>query len=109
MEKSGLSLRQVAHQAGISPAFLSRLLREERGLPSDEIIESLAHLLQIDPPEDLLLAAGRTPKSIKHVLTKPEVFPLLRTLSPLSDQQRQEICAKLEKLAKQYRKTSRTS
>lgn len=62
METVNLSLRTVASEVGISPAYLSRLLSGERGLPSDDtLIWKLAEVLQIDPPERLLVEAKRVP------------------------------------------------
>ena len=62
MEVVNLSLRTVASETGISPAYLSRLLSGERGLPpDDEMILRLAEVLRIDPPERLLVEAKRVP------------------------------------------------
>jgi len=62
MEEVNLSLRTVAAETGISPAYLSRLLSGERGLPpDDEMILRLAEVLRIDPPERLLVEAKRVP------------------------------------------------
>ena len=62
MEEVNLSLRTVASETGISPAYLSRLLSGERGLPpDDEMILRLAEVLRIDPPERLLVEAKRVP------------------------------------------------
>ena len=62
METVNLSLRTVASEAGISPAYLSRLLSGERGLPPDDtLILKLAEVLRVDPPERLLVEAKRVP------------------------------------------------
>lgn len=62
MEKVDLSLRAVASEVGVSPAYLSRLLSGERGLPPDDtLILKLAEVLRIDPPERLLVEAKRVP------------------------------------------------
>ena len=62
METVNLSLRTVASEAGISPAYLSRLLSGERGLPPDDtLILKLAEVLHVDPPERLLVEAKRVP------------------------------------------------
>ena len=62
METENLSLRTVASEAGISPAYLSRLLAGERGLPPDDtLILKLAEVLCVDPPERLLVEAKRVP------------------------------------------------
>ncbi|MCS6327630.1 MAG: helix-turn-helix transcriptional regulator [Nitrospira sp.] len=62
METVNLSLRTVASEAGISPAYLSRLLSGARGLPPDDtLILKLAEVLRVDPPERLLVEAKRVP------------------------------------------------
>ena len=60
METVNLSLRTVASEAGISPAYLSRLLSGERGLPPDDtLILKLAERLLVEAKRvpDLLLPA----------------------------------------------------
>src|ERR1700694_2643775 len=42
METRKISLNQLAERAGFSPAFLSRILNKQRGLPSDKTILRLA-------------------------------------------------------------------
>lgn len=62
MEKVNQSLRTVASEVGVSPAYLSRLLSGERGLPPDDtLILKLAEVLCIEPPERLLVEAKRVP------------------------------------------------
>lgn len=69
METVNLSLRTVASEAGISPAYLSRLLSGERGLPPDDtLILKLAEVLRIDPPERLLVEAKRVPDMLLPAL-----------------------------------------
>lgn len=70
MEQQGVSLRQVAAQAEMSPAYLCRLLLGERGLPPDDApILKLAEALGIDPPEVLLVEADRVPPDLKAPVT----------------------------------------
>jgi transcriptional regulator with XRE-family HTH domain len=69
METVNLSLRSVASEIGMSPAYLSRILSGERGLPPDDtIILKLAEVLQIDPPERLLVEAKRVPDTLLQPL-----------------------------------------
>jgi putative DNA methylase len=60
-EKAGLSLRSLATQASVSPAYLSRV---ERGVvpASEELLRQIAVALAC-PEEELLLADGRIPES----------------------------------------------
>ncbi len=69
MEKVNVSLRTVASEVGVSPAYLSRLLSGERGLPPDDtLILKLADVLQIVPPERLLVEAKRVPDTLLPAL-----------------------------------------
>ncbi len=69
MDKVNVSLRTVASEVGVSPAYLSRLLSGERGLPPDDtLILKLADVLQIVPPERLLVEAKRVPDSLLPAL-----------------------------------------
>ncbi len=69
MELVNMSLRTVASEVGVSPAYLSRLLSGERGLPPDDtLILKLADVLQIVPPERLLVEAKRVPDTLLPAL-----------------------------------------
>ena len=73
MDLLDISLRQVAAQTGISPAYLCRLLAGERGLPPDDaMILKLAEVLGIDPPEALLVEADRVPPVAVGVEVDPK-------------------------------------
>ena len=63
---SGLSLRKVAVVAGLSPSYLSRVLRGERGTPSSEAVRRLAETLNM-PEKKLLAEAGYIPKGDKKL------------------------------------------
>jgi len=100
-----MSLREVCRQAKISPAFLSRILSGERGLPSDEVIIRLAKAMDIQPPERLLIEAGRTGDGLKEILRKSHVPDLLRAMGPLNETERQELLANARAvLLKRHRK-----
>jgi len=62
MEKHAVSLRNLADMTGVSTSFLSRFLREERGIPNDEILVKIGVALNIMPPTAMLLIAGRIPE-----------------------------------------------
>ena len=73
----GLSLRQLAPQVGVGYAYLSRV---ETGnmtfgdYPSDALIHRLAHELDGDE-EELLILAERIPTPIaKRILQRPDAF-----------------------------------
>lgn len=90
-ERQGMSLRQTAAAAGISPAFLSRILAGERGLPDDEILLRLGRALDIKPPEQVLVAAGRLPEGMKSLAAL-----YLRASEPLNRQESREVARAIQ-------------
>lgn len=105
MKRRKVSLNQLAYRAGVSPAFLSRILNKQRGLPSDKVILRLAHLLDLEPPERLLIEAGRIPEELKPMLSQPQIPQLLRASGKLSETDLQEVIKTAESLAlKQHRR-----
>jgi len=109
MEKRGISLNQLADRSGVSPAFLSRILNRQRGLPSDKTILRLAQILELAPPERLLIEAGHIPEELKPVLSQPRIPALLRATEKLSETDLQEVLKTAEALAlKLYSRRKRT-
>jgi transcriptional regulator with XRE-family HTH domain len=101
MEQQGVSLRHVAAQAELSPAYLSRLLSGERGLPpDDDLILRLARVLAIDPPELLLVEAERIPDDLME--TVPVLLSAHRATSPAELKQ---VMKKLQALLLARRRT----
>ncbi len=109
MEKRRISLNQLAERAGVSPAFLSRILNRKRGLPSDRTILRLARVLDLEPFERLLIEAGRIPEELKPMLSRSQVPQLLRATGKLSETDLQEVLRTVEALAlKQHHSRKRT-
>src|ERR1700719_1533252 len=109
MEKRKMSLNQLAERGVISPAYLSRILNRERGLPSDKTILRLARVLDLEPAERLLIEAGRIPEEFKPLLIQPQVSALLRATGTLSETDMQELVKAAEAIAlRQHRNTKRT-
>ena len=71
MEKRKMSLNQLAERGGISPAYLSRILNRERGLPSDKTILRLTSVLNLEPAERLLLKRDVSLRNSKPMLSRP--------------------------------------
>lgn len=86
MERQELSMRGVAALVGISPAFFCRIMAGERGLPDDDVLLRLGHALDIQPPEQVLVAAGRLPKGMKGLATL-----YLRATGPLTKHESREV------------------
>lgn len=109
MKTRKISLNQLAERAGFSPAFLSRILNKQRGLPSDKTILRLAQELDLEPRERLLIEAGRIPEELKQPLNRPAIPALLRVTGKLSDTDLQEVIERAEALAlRQQRRRKRS-
>lgn len=105
MERRKISLNQLAEKAGVSPAYLSRILNKERGLPSDKAILRLAEVLDLQPRERLLIEAGRVPADLKPFLSQPRVPALLRAVGKLSETEQEQVMKMVQALAlKQHRR-----
>ncbi len=102
MARAGISLREVARQVGVSPAYLSRLLNEERGLPADETISKLEQVLKVDPPGALFDAAGRTDRVSQDFLERPGARPLMRSLAPLTKEEFAKVVELAARLAQKH-------
>jgi transcriptional regulator with XRE-family HTH domain len=102
LASQSLSLRKVADKAGISPAYLSRLVNGERGLPTDDTtIAKLEQVLDIAPGK-LFDAAERPDLMAKTFLKKQLARPMLRSLAPLSDDDLAKVLKVAEKLAEKH-------
>jgi HTH-type transcriptional regulator, competence development regulator len=99
MERQKISLNQFAEKAGVSPAFLSRILNKERGLPSDKVILRFAEVLDLQPRERLLIEAGRIPEELKPALSQPRMPELLRAVGKLSETEQEEVLETVKALA----------
>lgn len=99
---SGISLREAARRAGISPAYLSRLINGERGAPANETITRLEDALGIEPRGQLFDAAGRQDQVVSRVLTKDNQRILMRSLAPLSQDEFAKVLKVAERLARKY-------
>jgi HTH-type transcriptional regulator, competence development regulator len=109
LEKQKISLNQAAERAGLSPAFLSRIMNKQRGLPSDKVILRLAQVLDLQPNERLLIEAGRIPEDLRSPLTQPKVPELLRAVGKLSETDQQEILQTVRSLALKHRRDLKRS
>ena len=84
---SDYSLRAVARQLEVQPAFISMVERGTCGPPSEAVIKKLAAVLAEDP--DVLLAlAGKLSEDLREIIIKrPRLFgELLRQLREAPDQ-----------------------
>lgn len=80
------SLRQVATRCGVTPAYLSRVERNEVAPPGEETLVKLATELDEDP--DVLLAmAGKISTDLRAaILSRPQLFAqLIRSIKTMPD------------------------
>ena len=101
IEKQGLSLREVARLAGVSIAYLSRLLSKQRGLPAKKTIEKFEKVLEIEPGR-LFDAAGLHDALASKVFKNEGARHFLRSLELLSDEERSKVLQEAAQLAKKY-------
>ena len=93
------SLREVARRADLSPAYLSRLLSGERGVPSNDAIAQLERVLGI-PNGELFKAAARPDDQALEFFRKDEAGSILRTLAPLPNHQLSTVRKLIEKFVR---------
>jgi transcriptional regulator with XRE-family HTH domain len=101
IEEQGLSLREVARLAGVSIAYLSRLLSKQRGLPAKKTIEKFEKVLEIEPGR-LFDAAGLHDALASKVFKNEGARRFLRSLELLSDEERAKVLQEAAQLAKKY-------
>lgn len=101
IEKQRLSLREVARLAGVSIAYLSRLLSKQRGLPAKKTIEKFEKVLEIEPGR-LFDAAGLHDALASKVFKNERARHFLRSLELLSDEERSKVLQEAAQLAKKY-------
>lgn len=94
-EESGVSLRRFAGRIGMSPAYLSKIERDEFAPPAEDKVRAIAEQLGQDPDEMLALA-GRVSSDLPEIIMRHprEMSALLRSLAGASPEQ-------LRKLIKQ--------
>jgi transcriptional regulator with XRE-family HTH domain len=91
LDRTGLTARQAALQAEISPSYLSRVLAGERDYPSDDAILRLARVLEIDPPELLLAEAGRVRPRASRELGPEDMEKVMQTIRAVMAGERRSI------------------
>ena len=99
-----MTLAEVSGKADISPAYLSRLLNGERGVPAIGIITRLEEVFDIQPRGLLFDAAGLHDSVVSKVLKKDNARVLMRSLGPLTDEEMATVLNVVEALAKKHAK-----
>lgn len=101
IDEQGFSLREVARKAGVSIAYLSRLLSKQRGLPAKETITKFEKVLEIEPGR-LFDAAGLHDALASKVFKDEGARRFLRSIESLSDEERAKVLIEAAKLAQKY-------
>jgi transcriptional regulator with XRE-family HTH domain len=105
-QQGQMSLRQVARNADISPAYLSLLLKGERGVPSNDAIGQLERVLNI-PDGELFKAAQRPNNQALEFFRKEEAGPIVRELAAMPKSQLPDILKMIKRYVKKQRGTVR--
>jgi transcriptional regulator with XRE-family HTH domain len=101
-----LSLRQVAKRADLSASYLSLLLSEERGVPSNEAIAQLERVLRV-PAGELFKAAGRPDSQALEFFRKEEAGPIMRSLAEVPNSQLPAVREWIEQFVQKQRPAKR--
>src|SRR5207344_1991889 len=81
-QRSGLSLREVARQLGVSPSFVSQL-ENGKSQPSVATLYSIAQLLDVSIDELFATEGGEVPaQQAAPPVSSPEAVRQLRTRKP---------------------------
>lgn len=101
-DAKGMSLRELAKAAGVSPTFMSKV-ETENWKPKEEKLRKIAQVLGIDGA-DLVARAGRVPSDLSDIIkehgARPGVEALLRTTKGFTPQEMAKLVQQAAKVAK---------
>jgi transcriptional regulator with XRE-family HTH domain len=101
-EARGMSLRDLAKAAGVSPTFMSKVETED-WKPKEEKLRKIAQVLGLDGA-DLVARAGRVPSDLSDIIkehgARPGLETLLRTTKRFSPQEMEKLVQHAEKVAR---------
>ncbi|GAB4227930.1 MAG: hypothetical protein Kow0032_07630 [Methyloligellaceae bacterium] len=86
-EARGIGLNEFAQRLGVSPAYWSRIERDQEKPPRDDLVERAAAILDIRL-DDLFIEAGRLPPDMRGDLRN--VVQLWRTFREKNKEESQE-------------------
>lgn len=83
------SIREVARRAKIDVSYLSRMEKDEVSPPSEEILQRLASVLDVEDPDELLWLANKVPPEFRGVIKErfSEIPSFLRTVKDLPEEE----------------------
>jgi transcriptional regulator with XRE-family HTH domain len=100
-EKKGISLRQFAGRIGKTPTFVSRFERDDDISPSEETLQTMARVLEIDA-DDLIFRARKMPADVSRIVQKEPVgmMALLRSAQNLSAEELKDLTENIQNKTK---------
>lgn len=103
----GVSLRRFAGMIGMSPAYLSKIERDEFAPPAEDKVRAIADRLGQDPDEMLALA-GRVSSDLPEIIMAHprEMAALLRALSGATPEQLRRLIKQAGRLTSENREGS---
>lgn len=75
-----MGLRETAAQAGISPAYLSRIERGKESPPKPDIIKALAKVLAADPDVLFRLSSSTDPEIVGFLKDNTKAMELVKLI-----------------------------
>ena len=96
--KREIGLREMAKKIGVSPAYLSKVERDEFPPPAEDKVRKIAEIFNIDV--DVLLArAGKVSSDLSEIIREHprELAALLRTTKGMSQGDVENMARKAEK------------
>jgi transcriptional regulator with XRE-family HTH domain len=102
-QQGQMSLRQVARNADISPAYLSLLLKGERGVPSNDAIGQLERVLD-SPDGELFKAAQRPNNQALEFFRKEEAGPIVRELASMPKSQLPDVLKLIKRFVRKQQR-----
>ena len=102
-QQGQMSLRQVARNADISPAYLSLLLKGERGVPSNDAIGQFERVLDI-PDGELFKAAQRPNNQALEFFRKEEAGPIVRELASMPKSQLPDVLKLIKRFVRKQQR-----
>ena len=76
--QAGMTQCQLAAKVNIDPTYLSKIENGVKPPPSEKVVLRLAHVLNVDKDE-LILLAGKIPSDVAEMLRNPEALEFLRS------------------------------
>jgi transcriptional regulator with XRE-family HTH domain len=83
LARAGITQAELARRAGVTRAYIGRLLAGQQGAPTGEVVGMIAQALALDGARSLrlYLAVGLVPPALRGILAGPVLVRLLGLLA----------------------------